>query len=280
MGRVDGKVALITGAAQGQGRSHAVRLAQEGADIIALDLCEPVADVAYSLPAPEDLDETVRLVEKEGKRALGIVADMRDTAAVGAVVDRALATFGRIDVLVANHGVVNFAPVEAMTDEQWNGVLDTNLTGDFKVLRAVIPTMKAAGYGRIIVTSSSAARGGFPNLPAYIAAKWGLIGLVKGTALELADTGITVNAICPAAVATDLFFNEPTYRIFCPDIENPTREDFEQRLKEHRHGLNGRPYLEPEHVSRAVLFLASDVDGVLTGQVQDVGLGLPASRPS
>jgi len=244
------------------------------------DIAAPVEGVGYPMATTDDLDETVRLVEKEGRRAVGIVADMRITADVQRVVDRALETFGRIDVLVANHGVVNFATVEAMTDEEWSAALDTNLTGAFKIMRAVIPTMKAAGYGRIIAISSSAARGGYPNLPAYTAAKWGILGLVKGTALELADTGITVNAICPAAVATDLFFNEPTYRIFCPDIENPTREDFEQRLKEHRHGLNGRPYLEPEHVSRAVLFLATDVDGVLTGQVQDVGLGLPASRPS
>lgn len=277
---LDGQVALITGGARGQGRTHAVALAREGCDIVVCDIAAPVEGVDYPMASPADLDETVSLVEQEGKRALGIVADMRDTAQVQAVVDRTLEAFGRIDVLVANHGVVNFAPVEAMTDEQWHGVVDTNLTGVFKILRAAIPTMKAAGYGRIIVTSSSAARGGFPNLPAYIAAKWGLIGLVKGTALELANTGVTVNAICPAAVATDLFFNEPTYRVFCPDIENPTHEDFERRLKEHGHGLNGRPYLQPEHVTRAVMFLATDHDGVLTGQVQDVGLGLPAARPT
>ena len=279
MGTLDGQVALITGGARGQGRAHAVALARQGCDIVVCDIAASVGGVDYPMASAADLDETVRLVEQVGRRALGVVADMRDTAEVQAVVDAALETFGRIDVLVANHGVVNFAPVEAMTDEQWSGVVDTNLTGVFKILRATIPVMKSARYGRIIVTSSSAARGGFPNLPAYIAAKWGLIGLVKGTALELADSGITVNAICPAAVATDLFFNEPTYRVFCPDIENPTREDFEQRLKEHGHGLNGRPYLEPEHVSRAIVFLATDVDGVLTGQVQDVGLGLPAGRP-
>ena len=279
MGTLDGQVALITGGARGQGRAHALALAREGCDVVVCDIAGPVEGVDYPMASASDLDETVRLVEKQGKRALGIVADMRHTAAVQSVVDRTLESFGRIDILIANHGVVNFAPVESMTDEQWNGVIDTNLTGVFKILRAAIPPMKAARYGRIIVTSSSAARGGFPNLPAYIAAKWGLIGLVKGTALELADTGITVNAVCPAAVATDLFFNEPTYRVFCPDIENPTVEDFERRLKEHRHGLNGRPYLQPEHVTRAVLFLATDVDGVLTGQVQDVGLGLPAGRP-
>jgi SDR family mycofactocin-dependent oxidoreductase len=278
MGTLDGQVALITGGARGQGRSHAVALAREGCDVVVCDIAAPIMGVGYPMASEEDLNETVRLVEKEGRRAMGVVADMRDTEQVGAVVDRTLETFGRIDVLCANHGVVNFATVEAMTDEMWDAVVDTNLTGIFKVMRAVIPTMKAAGYGRIIVTSSSAARGGVPNLPAYISAKWGLIGLVKGTALELADYGITVNAICPAAVATDLFFNEPTYRVFCPDIENPTVDDFEQRLRDHKHGLNGRPYLQPEHVSRMVLHLATDVDGVMTGQVMDVGLGLSAGR--
>ncbi|MGH8998799.1 MAG: mycofactocin-coupled SDR family oxidoreductase [Acidimicrobiia bacterium] len=280
MGMLDGQVALITGGARGQGRAHALALAREGCDIVVCDIAAPIGGIGYPLASRDDLDETVRLVEEQDKRAMGIVADMRDTTAVGDVVGRALETFDRIDILVANHGVVNFATVEDMTDEMWDSVVDTNLTGVFKIMRAVIPTMKAAGYGRIIVTASAAARGGFPNLPAYVAAKWGLLGLVKGCALELADTGITVNAICPSAVATDLFFNEPTYRIFCPDIENPGAEDFERRLKEHRHGLNGRPYLQPEHVSRTVVFLATDLDGVLTGQVSDVGLGLSASKSS
>jgi SDR family mycofactocin-dependent oxidoreductase len=278
MGILDGQVALITGGARGQGRAHAVALAREGCDVILADIAAPIAGVGYPMASEEDMNETVRLVEKEGRRALGLVADMRDTEQVRSVVDQAIDNFGRIDVVCANHGVVNYATVETMTDEMWEAVVDTNLTGIFKVLRAVIPTMKAAGYGRIIVTSSSAARAGVPNLPAYISAKWGLIGLVKGTALELADHGITVNAICPAAVATDLFFNDPTYRVFCPDIANPTIDDFEQRLRDHKHGLNGRPYLQPEHVSRMVLHLATDLDGVMTGQVMDVGLGLPAGR--
>jgi NAD(P)-dependent dehydrogenase (short-subunit alcohol dehydrogenase family) len=102
-----------------------------------------------------------------------------------------------------------------------------------------------------------------------------LIGLVKACAIENADAGITANAVCPSSVATDLYFNEPTYKLFCPDIESPTRDDFERRLREHGHGVGGRPYLEPEHVSRAVVYLATDMDGVLTGQVTEVGLGMP-----
>jgi SDR family mycofactocin-dependent oxidoreductase len=279
MGALDGRVAVITGGARGQGRSHALALAREGCDIVLADICAPEMDgVGYPLAARADLDETVAQVEALDRRCLGLTADLRDTAAAQGVVDAAVAEFGRIDVLLANHGVVNFATCENMTDDQWNAVIDTNLSGVFKILRATIPVMKRGGWGRVVVTSSSAARAGVPNLPAYIAAKWGLIGLVKGTALELADTGITVNAVCPAAVATDLFFNEPTYRLFCPDLADPTPEDFEQRMKDHKHGLNGRAYLQPEHVTRAVMYLVTDLDGVLTGQVSDVGLGLAASR--
>jgi SDR family mycofactocin-dependent oxidoreductase len=278
VGLLDGQVALITGGGRGQGRAHAQALAREGADIVVCDIATDLPTIDYPLASKEDLDETVRLVEKEGRRAIGVVADMRDTAQVAAVVETALAELGRIDILVANHGVINFAPVESMTDEMWDTVLTTNLTGYFKVMRAVIPIMKAQGYGRIICTSSFGARGGFPNLSAYGSAKWGVLGLVKGTALELGSSGITVNAICPAAVNTPLFFNQPTFDLFCHDIDNPTVDDFEARLARDNHGLNGRHYLEPEHVSRAVVYLATDLDGVLTGQVTDVGLGSSAGR--
>jgi SDR family mycofactocin-dependent oxidoreductase len=278
MGLLDGQVALITGGGRGQGRSHAQALAREGADIVVCDIAADVTTIDYPMATRDDLEETVRLVEKEGRRAIGLVADMRDSAQVQSVVDSTLAEFGRIDILVANHGVISFGPVENTTDEMWDTVLTTNLTGYFKIMRAVIPTMRSAGYGRIICTSSFGARGGFPNLPAYCAAKWGVLGLVKGCALEVAGSGITVNAICPAAVRTDLFFNQPTFDLFCYDIDQPTVEDFEARLERDNHGLNGRHYLEPEHVSRAVVYLATDLDGVLTGQVTDVGLGSSATR--
>jgi SDR family mycofactocin-dependent oxidoreductase len=278
MGLLNGQVALITGGARGQGRSHAIALAREGADIVVTDIAADVATIDYPLATPAELEETVRLVEKEDRRCLGIQADMRDTAAVQGVVDATLAEFGRIDILVANHGVINYGTVENTTDEMWETVLATNITGYFKAMRAVIPHMRAQNYGRIICTASFGARGGFPNLPAYTAAKWGVIGLAKGTALEVASSGITVNVVCPAAVGTGLFLNDPTYQLFCPDIPNATREDFEKRLVQNDAGLNGRRYLDPEHVSKAVLFLATDLDGVMTGQVTDVGLGSSATR--
>jgi SDR family mycofactocin-dependent oxidoreductase len=276
MGALDGQVALITGGGHGQGRSHAIGLAREGADVVVCDIAAAVDGISYPMSTPEELDETVRFIEKEGRRGLGIVADMRDTAQVQAVVDRTLAEFGRIDILVANHGVINYGRIEDLTDDDWDTVVDTNLKGVFKIFRAVIPTMRQAGYGRIIATSSMGARSPHPNLAHYVAAKTGVIGLVKSCAQEVADAGITVNAICPGAVETNLFFNDDTYKLFCPDIENPTVEDFQQRLKDNRHGLNGRAYLQPEHVTRAVVYLASDLDGVISGQVTEISLGVIA----
>jgi SDR family mycofactocin-dependent oxidoreductase len=276
MGKLDGRVALVTGGARGQGRSHALAMAAEGASIVACDIAADVPLIGYPMATEAQLAETVKLIEGYDRRALGLQVDARDTAQVQAAVDRAMNEFGRIDILIANHGIVDFSTVENTSDESWNTIVDTNLTGIFKSIRAVLPHMREAGYGRIVATSSMGARQTAPNLAHYIAAKWGVIGLVKSCALEVADLGITVNAICPGAVNTDLFFNQPTYNVFCPDIENPTAEDLEKRLKDSKHGLNGRAYLEPEHVSRAVLYLVTDDDGVITGQVMEIGLGGPA----
>jgi SDR family mycofactocin-dependent oxidoreductase len=277
VGKLNGRVALVTGGARGQGRSHALALAEEGADVVVCDIGTSIPTIPYPLGTPEQLDETVNLLQKFGGRALGLVADMRETDQVQSVVDRVIQEFGRIDILVANHGIIAFSTVETTSDDEWNDVVDTNLTGIFKVIRAVIPHMKKAGYGRIVATSSNGARVPHANLPHYIAAKWGVIGLAKACALEVADDGITVNVIAPAAVNTDLFFHQKCFDIFCPDIENPTVDDFERRLVENNAGVNGHRYLEPHHVSRAVIYLVTDEDGVLTGQVMDIGLGIPAT---
>lgn len=273
MGKLDGRVALVTGGARGQGRAHALAMAEEGATVAVCDIAAPLAAIKYPMASPEQLEETVQLLEKHGQPALGLVADMRDTQQVQSVVDRVVADFGKVDILVANQGVAAFSLVEDVSDEEWSTVVDTNLTGIFKAIRAVVPHMKRAGYGRIVATSSMGARIAHQNLAHYISAKWGVIGLVKVCALEVAGFGVTVNAICPGAVATDLFFNQPTYDVFCPDITNPTREDFDRRLADLDYGLNGRPYLEPEHASRAVMYFVTDDDGTSTGQVLDIGLG-------
>ena len=223
MGRFDGKTVLVTGGARGQGRSHALAFAREGADIAICDIAQQIATVPYSMSNSDDLKETVAQVEALDHRCIAVTADTRDTAQVAEVVDAALTELGRIDILLANHGILSLCPVADMSDDIWDHVLDSDLTGVFKAMRAVIPHMVEQGYGRIIATSSMAGRTGLPNVAHYCAAKWGVIGLVKSVAREVAANGITVNAVCPTNVDTDMIHNEPFYGLFAPGIENPTR---------------------------------------------------------
>ena len=276
MGQLDGRVAFITGGARGQGRAHALALAAEGADIALADIVTDVPGLGYSMATPDQLTETIKLVEEHGVRALGLQADARDTTQINDAVAATVADLGRIDILIANHGVIDFSTVEHTSDHMWNTIIETNLSGVFRAIRAVIPHMRAQKYGRIIATASMGARNTAPNMAHYIAAKWGVIGLVKTTALEVAADGITVNAIAPGAVETDLFFNQATYNIFVLDIANPSESDFRRRLDELEYGLNGVRFLQPEDVSRAVLYLVTD-RGLMTGQVLEIGLGTPAS---
>jgi SDR family mycofactocin-dependent oxidoreductase len=275
MGQLDGKVALITGGARGQGRSHALALAAEGADVVLADIVSDLPVLGYPLATPDQLDGAVKLVEEYGVRALGLQVDARDTTQINDAVARVVADFGRIDILIANHGIIDFSTVEHTTDEAWDAVVATNLTGIFKAIRAVIPHMRAQHYGRIVATASMGARQAAPNLGHYIAAKWGVIGLVKTTALEVADDGITVNVVAPGAVETQLFFNQPTFDVFVPDVTDPTESDFRKRLDDLNYGLDGVRFLQPEDVSRAVLYLVTD-RGLMTGQVFEIGLGTSA----
>jgi SDR family mycofactocin-dependent oxidoreductase len=275
MGSLDGRVALVTGAGRGQGRSHALALAAEGADIVVCDIAADIATVPYPLATKADLDETVAGVRDLDRHCVGLVADMRNTAEVAAVVDRVIAEFGKIDILVANHGVISYAPVDTTTDEMWQDVLDTNLTGAFKVVRAVLPHMRERDYGRIVVTASSIARNGRANVAAYAASKWAIVGLVKCCAQDVAGTGITVNAICPTLVNTGMVLNEATFRLFCPDIDQPTEADFAGRVRD----AFGPGYLTPQDVSRTLLYIVGDERGVLTGQAHDIGYGAMTRLP-
>ena len=275
MGQLDGRVAFITGGARGQGRAHAIALAAEGADIVVIDIAADLPELGYRLASADDLAETVKLVREYGVRAEGLQVDARDTEQLNDAVARTVADFRSLDILVANHGVIDFSTVEETSDTLWQSIIETNLTGVFKAIRAVIPQMRQQKFGRIVATTSMGARNTAPNLGHYIAAKWGVIGLVKTTALELASDGITVNALAPGAVETDLFFNQPTYDIFVPDIAKPTEEDFRRRLDELDYGLNGVRFLQPEDVSRALLYLVTD-RGLMTGQVLELGLGTSA----
>ena len=275
MGQLDGRVAFITGGARGQGRAHALALAAEGADVVVTDIAADLPELGYPLASPDQLAETVKLVEEYGVRAVGLQVDARDADQLNDAVARTIGDLGRLDILVANHGVIDFSTVEEISDTLWHTIIETNLTGVFKAIRAVIPQMRHQRFGRIVATTSMGARNTAPNLGHYIAAKWGVIGLVKTTALELAGDGITVNALAPGAVETDLFFNQPTYDIFVPDIANPTEEDFRRRLDELDYGLNGVRFLQPGDVSRALLYLVTD-RGLMTGQVLELGLGTSA----
>ena len=266
MGKLDGKVALITGAARGQGRSHALRLAQEGADVIAVDRCADVPTVGYPMATEEDLAETVRQVEALDRRVVTRVADVRDTAALKAAVDEGVAELGRLDIVLANAGIASFAPVEGLDDDMWDDMIGINLTGVFKTVRAAVPHLKAHGQGgAIVLTSSTAGIKGLGNLAHYVAAKHGVVGLVKTFANELAPHMIRVNSVHPTAVSTDMIHNRKTYGNFVPD--KPEDEVTQDDVAPLFQGLNAMPipWVEAVDISNAILWLVSDDARYVTG---------------
>ena len=277
MGRVEGKVALVTGAARGQGRSHAVRLAEEGADVIVVDLCDQVDSVPYDLATPADLDETVRQIETHGRRARSAVADVRDGDGLRRIVEGAVAELGRLDVIVANAGVFSFGSVLELTDQQWCDVIDINLTGVWRTCVAAIPSMIAAGNGgSVILTSSAGGLSAFRNCAHYVASKFGVIGLMQALALELGEHGIRVNAIAPTTVATPMVLNEPTFKLFAPRAANPSAEDL-GRAVQRTHALP-TPWVEADDISNAVLYLASADGRFVTGVALPIDAGLLIKR--
>lgn len=264
MGALDGKVALITGAARGQGRSHALALAGEGADIVACDVPRSMSSLTYPLATREDLELTAKLVEQSGRRCVIAEVDVRDPTGVDGVVDLVLDDLGHLDVTVANAGVVSTGPLADVTDEAWDELVSTNLTGVFHTLRAVVPPMRQQRWGRIVVTSSMGGRMGIPELGAYNATKWGTIGMAKSLALEVAKDGVTVNVVCPTTVQTPMVQ---------PDQDAEVPDDLVRRML--RGNPIPQPWIQPEDVSRAVLYLVTD-PGVITGSVLEVGLGSSA----
>jgi SDR family mycofactocin-dependent oxidoreductase len=276
MGRVEGKVALISGAARGQGRSHARLLAAEGADIIAIDVCADIETNEYPLARPEDLDETARLVEKEGRTAHTAIVDVRDRAALSAAVDRGVAELGRLDIVVANAGIAPLTP--GLPPQAFVDAVDVDLVG---VLNLVHASIKHLGAGASIIATGSLAAymasqnaGGMelgPGGGGYAFAKQVVAHYANDLALHLAPSNIRVNAIHPTNVNTDMLHSPPMYRAFRPDLTEPTRADAELAFPV----INGMPtpYIEPEDVSEAVLFLASDAARYVTGQQLRVDAG-------
>jgi SDR family mycofactocin-dependent oxidoreductase len=272
MGRVEGKVAFITGAARGQGRSHAVLLAREGADIIAVDISRQVETVPYPTATADDLAETARQVEALGRRIIAAEADVRDLAALKDVVDRGVAEFGRLDIVLANAGVSSPASTLEMSEEDWSITLDINLTGVWKTLKVAVPHVIESGRGgSVVITSSLAAMKASEHTAHYSASKAGLVGLMRVVAKELAPQKIRVNTIHPTTVNTDMILNDSIYRLFRPDLDRPTRADFEEAAR----GINALPVAatDPIDISNAVLYLVSEEGRYVTGTTQLVDAG-------
>lgn len=276
MGKLDGKVALITGGARGQGRSHAVTFAREGADIVICDLAAQIGTVPYTMSNTDDLNETVKLVEEQDRRCIAMRADVRDTAQIRSVVDTALAEFGQLDILIANAGIVAPVPLVDISDQAWSDMVETDLTGVFKSIRAVAPHMIERRSGRIIATSSMVGKTGVPGLAHYVAAKWGVIGLVKSAALEFGQYGITVNAVCPTNVDTNMIQNPAMYALFAPDIKNPTREDVIPGFT----SLNALPvpWVQVQDISEGMLYLAAESGRYVTGETLTIAAGWNANN--
>jgi len=276
MGRVEGKVAFISGVARGQGRSHAVMLAEEGADIIGFDICADDPAVEYPLATEDDMEETVRLVEKTGRRMLASVADVRDPAAVQKVVDDGVAEFGRLDIVLANAGIMAITGQERLQRNAFIAGIDIMLTGVYTTVAASIDHLKAGGRGgSIVITSSTAGlvgglADGNPGVMGYIASKHGVVGLMRAWANALAADNIRVNTVHPTGVNSPMIANEAFGRYVqeFPDIaanlQNPLPVP---------NGL-----LEPEDVSNTILHLVSDAGRYTTGSTVVVDAGFTNKR--
>jgi len=278
-GRVAGTVALVTGAARGQGRTHALRLAEEGADIVLLDAASPIQGIAYGMPTSDDLKSVAGEVIGRGQRAVIVEADVRDLAAVTVGVTRAYDEFGRLDTLVANAGVLGAAkPSWELSAEEWSTVVDINLTGVWNCVKAVMPFMIQAGQGgSVILISSIAGLRGVPGVANYAAAKHALVGLAGSVANEVAQYGIRVNTVHPTNVRTPMIDNPSSALIFRPDLEAPSLQDGIEVLR--RINLLPVPWVEPEDVAAAVLWLASDEARYVTGAAIPVDAGMLSKYP-
>ncbi|MCW2584096.1 MAG: Short-chain dehydrogenase/reductase [Klenkia sp.] len=275
MGRLEGKVAFITGAARGQGRAHAVAMAREGAEIIAVDIAQdaPELGLGYRLGSAEELAETAAEVESLDRRVVTAQVDVRDGAALAAAVADGVAQLGRLDIVVANAGIAaNSVPLHLISDDDWDNMIAINLSGVWRTCKAVVPHLIEGGRGgSIILTSSLSSMKTYPGLGAYTAAKHGVVGLARVLANELGQHRIRVNSLHPTQVRTAMLMNDATYKLFRPDLENPTEDDF-AAVSAGMHVLP-EPYAEPQDIAAAAVFLASDDARLITGIALPVDAG-------
>ena len=273
-GRVEGKVAFITGAARGQGRSHAVRLAQEGADIIAVDICKPISSSSMiAASTTDELAETADLIKALGRRIVIAEVDVRDYDVLKEAVDSGVDQLGRLDIICANAGIGNGGKtLDKTSEDDWQDMIDVNLSGVWKTVKAGVPHLISQGQGgSIILTSSVGGLKAYPHTGHYIAAKHGVVGLMRTFAVELGQHFIRVNSVHPTNVNTPMFMNEGTMKLFRPDLPHPGPED----LKVAAQFMHVLPvgWVEPLDISNAVLFLASDESRYITGLPVTVDAG-------
>lgn len=271
MQEFEGKTVFITGAARGQGRAHAVAFARAGANVIAVDIDEQIETVDYPVGAVEDLQKTRELVEAEGAGCLTSVADVRSQSQLDDAVAEAVSVFGQIDAVIANAGIVGFTPFWELSEDQWTNMVDVNLSGVWRTVKAATPHMIKNRSGSVIITSSINGLEGAANYAHYISSKHGLIGLMRAIALELGPYDIRCNAVCPGVIDTPMNHWQGIY-----DVVNGgpggTVEVFIEGVR-HAAILAGRSAIPPERVSDVMLFLASDRSSEITGAAIPVDAG-------
>lgn len=270
--RFEGRVAVVTGGARAMGRAHAIGLARQGCDLVIGDICEGLPDgTPYPKATRADLEETVRLVEAEGRRCLATVMDVARPDQAAALIDQAVRAFGRLDFLVSNAAVTLEAPIVETPPERFATVIAANLLGTFNVLAPALEVMAKARRGRVVIIGSGASRHAEANAAPYVASKFGLLGLMKTAALEAAPHGVTVNAVLPGPTDTPMMDNPVRYRQAVPDKPEPTREDY-LAAKAHATPM-GLAWVTPEDVTAAVLFLLSDEARFISGDTLSVDAG-------
>jgi SDR family mycofactocin-dependent oxidoreductase len=271
MGLLDGKVALITGGARGQGRAHALTSAREGADVVLVDIADQLETVPYVMATADDLAETVRQVEALDRRALAVTADVRDQGQLDEAVSRGIAEFGKIDILIANAGIWTQGPFWELSEQSWDEMIGVNLTGVWKSAKAVAPHMIERQSGSIVITSSVNGLEPGLNYAHYVAAKHGVIGLMKNIALELAPHGVRCNSINPGAIKTPMTDHQGAWDMFAGH-EGGTEADLIEGGY-HFHALKGMTFMPPQVIADTALYLNSDLAAAVTGVTIPVDAG-------